>query len=416
MCSGVSAVYTAQRTPTCANYLLGGCDPGTIYDPIKNMTSSSDYSGGYASSSRFPTASSSRCCTTTCTAWSESNTCPSDSPFIDFEAEITPVSADPTASCCASTCGAGSFNDRGRCKPCPAGTAGDGQVCETCDVGMFASVGTHACLSCEPGQYDDDKIAATECQLCPQGTFSNTPKQLECTGICPPGTFAPAGSNSVANCTECTVGQYDDDMSAATPCIARDWGHYIASTTSCLECPRGQFAPPPDENRPDECDMCPAGRSSDPGAAHVRQCTCSGNTMSVKATASCGATDPSSEGNVTACSSPEAAASATACASAGVCDYNSAVDNQHTEHGCTTCPPGTTHWEASGCRDTAISESYIGCFDAPAFAPDVQGSYTISSSFEGAPRSEIHKEALLLCKGVCSDFAYMGLRWTNLCW
>eukprot|EP01043_Picozoa_sp_COSAG02_P051829 COSAG02_NODE_5504_length_4276_cov_4.553986_1_plen_448_part_00 len=411
LCSGLSAVYTAQREPTCTNYQFGGCDPGTIHDPTKHLDTSNNPSG------YMTVASSSRCCTTTCATWSESNSCLAGADFIDFEAEITPAnSTDPAASCCESTCRPGSYKDRGRCKPCPAGTAGDGQVCEICDVGMFASVGTHACLSCEPGQYDDDKVAATECQLCPQGTFSNISKEVSCTGSCPPGTFAPTGSASVANCTECTVGQYDDDMNAATPCIARLWGHFIANTTACLACPRGQFSPPPDDNRPGECDMCPTGRSSDLGAAHVRQCRCSGNTMSVKATATCVAVDPSSEGNVTVCSCPEAAASATVCVSAGVCDFSSASTNQVAEHGCTTCPPGSTHWEASGCRDTAVAANYIGCYSKQAGTPDFAGSYTISSSFEGAPRSETHKEAVRLCKDVCTGYTYMGLRWANLCW
>ena len=61
----------------------------------------------------------------------------------------------------------------------------------------------------EPGKYDADGNATTQCERCPAGSVTNTLKE--------------AGATM---CTPCVLGRYDQDLNSTTACQACVAGYY----------------------------------------------------------------------------------------------------------------------------------------------------------------------------------------------
>nr|KAG5713679.1 hypothetical protein BaRGS_024727 [Batillaria attramentaria] len=111
---------------------------------------------------------------------------------------------------------------------------------------------TRTCLDCPPGYFYNRE--SSNCELCPEASYSDEPRQLQCKP-CPSGTTTNApGSSSSDNCFAlCPVGQY-----------------YSMSDGQCLPCPSGQYQDTPGQTA---CWDCPLGQSTkNPGATNVEQC------------------------------------------------------------------------------------------------------------------------------------------------
>jgi hypothetical protein len=182
-------------------------------------------------------------------------------------------SAQANATACAAwtTCAAGSHVG-------VPGTAGADVVCATCPGGTFSStddaaactpwtdcaagqyvttagsaVADRTCQACADGEYSTD-VNASACQpagVCPAGTrqtASGTPTSPVQCAACEAGTYCPGGDGAQITCAD---GTWDDDGSAASPCIA--WtacspgfhvvadGSTVADRT-CAACADGSYS------------------------------------------------------------------------------------------------------------------------------------------------------------------------------
>eukprot|EP01047_Picozoa_sp_COSAG01_P038316 COSAG01_NODE_3103_length_6578_cov_112.775428_1_plen_745_part_10 len=176
------------------------------------------------------------------------------------------------------------------CEQCPPGrfsSVSGATTCDTCRSGTYAPTGSKYvsnCTSCRLGQYDHDASASTPCEQCPPGRFSSVSGATTC-DTCRSGTYAPAGSKYVSNCTSCRLGQYDHDASAATPCEQCPPGRFsnVSGATTCDTCRSGTYAPAGskyvsnctscrlgqydhDTSAATHCVRCPVGRSANSGS------------------------------------------------------------------------------------------------------------------------------------------------------
>ncbi|EGD76003.1 hypothetical protein PTSG_00710 [Salpingoeca rosetta] len=144
-------------------------------------------------------------------------------------------------NCCGCiTCQPGRYLDqfepsRTACRPCPAGTVGDGAQCAQCSPGVYVPEGSVPdCeqYACEEGYTDHDFDPATPCVPCsatgcPSGSFPlytcTATQDLRC-APCPPDTFSPDGVACRACDAPCENGSY-----AASVCDGK-------SNFQCLPC------------------------------------------------------------------------------------------------------------------------------------------------------------------------------------
>ena len=198
------------------------------------------------------------CCGTSCEAWHAGggNACADGTRFMTRLSETVVAGSDPQATCCTAPCTAGTYDDGGRCEPCPAGTVSttvDATACSECAAGQYAAPQTASCASCGAGLYDHDQSAATPCESCAPGMYSARVDTVSCDGECPVGTFGAAGAQSSDDCAQCQAGQHDHDRDAATP---------------CLLCLPGFFSESAGQS---ECQACAAGLTSVGGSATCSQ-------------------------------------------------------------------------------------------------------------------------------------------------
>lgn len=75
--------------------------------------------------------------------------------------------------------------------------------CAICSGGTYSSVAnSSSCLTCQPGTYSIQSVAATVCTSCVQGTFSTL-----------------LGAFSSVSCRLCAAGTYSSALASALPCI-----------------------------------------------------------------------------------------------------------------------------------------------------------------------------------------------------
>lgn len=182
-------------------------------------------------------------------------------------------SAQANATACAAwtTCAAGSHVGvpgtaiaDAVCAACPGGTfssTDDAAACapwSDCAAGQYVStagspVSDRTCQACADGEYSTD-LNASACQpagACPAGhrqTAPATPTSPVQCAACEAGTYCPGGDGAQITCAD---GTWDDDGSAASPCIA--WtacspgfhvvadGSTVADRT-CAACADGSYS------------------------------------------------------------------------------------------------------------------------------------------------------------------------------
>jgi hypothetical protein len=102
------------------------------------------------------------------------------------------------------------------CTPCEAGKYTDVvglEVCVSCDAGTYNVVAGSSspsdCIACTAGQIDSDNDAATPCEECPAGRYSNEIGVTECSGQCSSHEYSPPGSTDATSCDGCNPSSYD---------------------------------------------------------------------------------------------------------------------------------------------------------------------------------------------------------------
>eukprot|EP01045_Picozoa_sp_COSAG04_P013969 COSAG04_NODE_1020_length_8729_cov_2.983082_3_plen_1985_part_00 len=160
---------------------------------------------------------------------------------------------DSNAATLCQPCGAGSYSES-------AGAFGNldsANGCQSCAGGSYVAAGSTACIACLAGQADDDNSSSTGCVECAAGRSIAAAQTGSCID-CDAGQFAAAGSSA---CTNCTAGTNDHDSDPATPCQVCAAGKYSETQTngSCIDCTVAQYAA---ENAT-SCTDCEAGQVDD---------------------------------------------------------------------------------------------------------------------------------------------------------
>eukprot|EP01052_Picozoa_sp_SAG31_P026118 SAG31_NODE_2343_length_5906_cov_2.399346_3_plen_1601_part_00 len=140
--------------------------------------------------------------------------------------------------------------------------------CQACLVGSFAPVGSSACHPCPEGTADTDGDPATECSVCPMGSYSTGGSSVSCT-LCTPPLY-DHDEDPTTPCTivtgnqtcrqQCIAGFEDHDCSTLSPCTPCLPGFYstggVFPVTMCVACEPGQWALTESSN----CSDCPSGQ------------------------------------------------------------------------------------------------------------------------------------------------------------
>jgi hypothetical protein len=123
--------------------------------------------------------------------------------------------------------------------PTVSPTAGTGTpVTSDCEAGHYLDMTTSMCAKCAWGTYQDE-TGATDCKLCPAGTYSlgTAATGADSCRPCFAATFAPAGSSM---CIPCIPGSYAPAMSES--CTLCQPGTYATLAKPCTACPAGTFS------------------------------------------------------------------------------------------------------------------------------------------------------------------------------
>ncbi len=155
-----------------------------------------------------------------CVRWSSSRS--TSSPNIEF------VSLRMyEASCCCTTCSAGTYQ------------TGQGAVnCSLCLAGTYQTASSSInCSLCGPGTYHT-LTGQTSCAQCGSGVYQSTSGQTFCSA-CSPGSYqAGTGASAVSSCTPCGLGNFTNRSGSAF-CRMCEPGQYnnITGASFCTNCP-----------------------------------------------------------------------------------------------------------------------------------------------------------------------------------
>jgi len=269
-------------------------------------------------------------------------------------------------------CGAGTFNDKEG--------ATDLTACIPCPPGKFSmSEGSETCSPCPAGNYS--KLpGASKCDACGLGNFGNysTGGAIECTP-CPAGTRANATETavmaSINDCIPCEPGTFGSEI-GRKECTKCEHGTFSrdAGAASCTKCPVGYQGKGDVENRTsleNSCEPCPIGQYN---AIEGKDCvTCSAGTYQDETgKAQC---KPCPTGTTT---SFLGATDESQCVRCGAGEY-APYDGMAT---CIRCPEGqygtaerTSTATCTNCPDGTYSE-FVGSTDASDCAPCKEGYYS----------------------------------------
>jgi Tyrosine-protein kinase ephrin type A/B receptor-like len=211
--------------------------------------------------------------------------CPSgsfSSSFGSVSCSLCPAgryATSPNAASSCSKCSLGYFTDTDgstNCLPCDSGssTSVEGSVqCVDCPAGRFQNQTTLACEACSPGYFSND-TKYTSCDVCTAGSISSTFGAVSCSA-CPAGRYATSilaasscescaigrftNTDGTTNCSLCAAGSSTSAEGAVqcTPCPAGEYRN--ASTLACEQCLPGFFT---NTSSSTLCHACPSGSVS----------------------------------------------------------------------------------------------------------------------------------------------------------
>ena len=129
---------------------------------------------------------------------------------------------------------------------------------------------------CPPGQYHKVNGLKHTCISCQLGRYKNSQSSGKTTSCnnCPKGQFQPLTGQS--KCLDCAVGKYNDGTKQ-TKCKVCTIGKFSAQvariySTACVECVPGQYSD--ESSGASACKECPAGKYSTSGAAQTKLSVC----------------------------------------------------------------------------------------------------------------------------------------------
>ena len=116
---------------------------------------------------------------------------------------------------------------------------------EACPVGHFANSSAEECQLCPPGTYQDTPSYKDRCIHCQAGTYQPEKNATTCIR-CEPGTFQPKTGQT--QCLKCRAGGYCASEQTGTcdggfvPCRVGTYNNVTGqnNVTACLPCPNGK--------------------------------------------------------------------------------------------------------------------------------------------------------------------------------
>jgi hypothetical protein len=142
------------------------------------------------------------------------------------------------------------------CQPCQPNSNSYqiGSVTCRCNAG-YTQFGADINLRCEacPAGFTS-KIGASECSICPRGSFSPVEGSGFCS-ICVAGSFSEYSGST--GCTSCTAGQYSPSAGAVN-CQVAPAGYFssLPGSTGYQQCDQGTYS---EEAGQTSCVKCPSG-------------------------------------------------------------------------------------------------------------------------------------------------------------
>ncbi len=276
------------------------------------------------------------------------------------------------------------------CTACVAGRyrggADNAEACMLCPKGFSQPDNrSAACLPCIPGRANN-LLGQTECQMCPEDTFTSSAKQPECIscpagrstaspgsascGDCAPGTYiAPDGA-----CEDCPRGYYQPESNqntclpcqqgfhqpthrsaACLPCIPGRANH-LEGQIFCQVCPGNTFTSEPEART---CTSCRGGRTAGNGSASCSACSAGKRLNAADDTcATCTAGRFSETQNAVDCIACPAGFAQPKNSSASCLPCNpGAYSSSEGAPECASCPDG---WLQKRARQTACDEATPG--------------------------------------------------------
>ncbi len=196
-------------------------------------------------------------------------------PGYSSESVSTCVYQDCVPRC--SQCATGAYQSAlaaTECALCPPGTfskavgATARSACVACDAGKYSTVhgakSAEGCQFCGPGTFAAE-AGASFCKHCVEGSFVNRSGAQNCEA-CPPGSFSNVtGATTAKACAVCPAGTFAlEKASACESCSAGTFSSVAGATgpAACVACGKGQYQPATGASSADACTACPAGSFS----------------------------------------------------------------------------------------------------------------------------------------------------------
>jgi len=289
-------------------------------------------------------------------------------------------------------CQRGNYTSTGgatECLVCPAGSFSldVATACSACEHGKFLSApGGSACLACSPGQYSSG-TGEVGCDECMAGTFVTGAGAWECEN-CSAGTFSVEDGVSV--CEPCGPGTFSKDVGVRF-CVECSAGRYSSGegATACLDCDAGFFGV---GERRSVCTACfPGTFSTGTGVSYCSNCTA-------------GTYYPLAAGNV--------------CLACGAGRYSTTI-GMTSSAGCVGCEAGrylsaTTGTACDACEAGTYSEGRASVCLACPVDSDSPGGTTLEGCVCEEGLVERRNRTALACIG-CSPGQYSFRRGSTSC-
>ncbi|GMH86770.1 hypothetical protein TL16_g10649 [Triparma laevis f. inornata] len=157
------------------------------------------------------------------------------------------------------------------CTDCPLGKSMSSiasTACQDCIAGEYADqVGSSFCLRCPAGRFNSEVglTQASRCWECNEGMYS-LPGFASCES-CPAGTWNDQDSYP-PRCELCRIGKYSGVKSASCDDFEAGTYNLLPGSITCDTCPAGQKL----NDAGNDCEVCPDGTYSMPGAVSYSDC------------------------------------------------------------------------------------------------------------------------------------------------
>ena len=195
--------------------------------------------------------------------------------------------------------------------------------------------------------------SSAKCQPCGAGTYGNGCKQ------CAKGQYRNGSDPVAAACRHCPTGYYSDDVGQGSclPCIPGEYNAKVGAI-NCTSCQEDSYSTV--KNRAVPCDLCAAGRTSEPGSTKCSACA-PGQFQKKEKCHECPIGFAQSKTDKKICTKCTKGSEAPTLGSSFCTSCELGKFNVHAGQNCSACPRGF-YQDTKGkvkCIECALGEAYI---------------------------------------------------------